>query len=149
MKKIFLMSSLVLLFFANTTSAQDLKQSQVPSLIVNSFQKTFPKAYEVEWELKGENYKVEFETGLLGKDHEVWYSKTGKLIRHKKEISKSDLPQKVLAKVKKDFHLYRIDDVEEIIQDNNTIYKIELKSSSNDWKVMIDKKGNVLSKVLD
>src|SRR5690606_29211703 len=97
MKKAFLIGSVVLAAFSTTTTAQDIPQSQVPSLVVNSFQKTFPKTFDAEWELQGELYEVEFETGLLGTDHHAWYDKTGKLVKHKEEISKGRLPKKLLA----------------------------------------------------
>ena len=53
------------ILFLGTTSifAQDLTESQVPSVIVNNFKKEFPKASDVEWEKKGEQYNVEFEIG--------------------------------------------------------------------------------------
>ena len=147
MKKLFFISSLALVLFTNKAIAQDVRQNQVPSMIVNNFQKSFPKAFDVEWEIEGENYKVEFETGLLGKHHDAWYNKKGKLIRYKKEIAKSELPQKVQAKINSDYKMYRLKDVEQITQGNNTIYKVELKSLSQDWKVVFDTKGNVLSKI--
>lgn len=149
MKKIILMSSFVLGLFTNVAFAQDIPQSQVPSVVVNSFQKEFPKAYDVEWELDGENYKVEFETGVLGTDHDVWYDKTGKSIRHIEEISKSDLPQKILAKINNDFSGYRMDDLERITDDGKTSYKVELKSFTEKWKVAFDSEGNVLNKLAD
>lgn len=149
MKKVILISAFAFTYFSNTASGQDIPQSQIPSVIVNNFQQSFPKAFDVEWELKGETYKVEFETGLLGTDHEVWYDKTGKLVRHKEDISKSDLPQKVLAKISSDFSGYRTDDIEKITEGDKTIYKLELKSWSEEWKVAFDSEGNVLSKVAD
>lgn len=148
-KKVFLTGLFALTLFSNTVLAQRVSQSQVPSVIVNSFQKSFPKAYDVEWKLKGEHYKVEFEIGLLGTDHDAWYDKTGKLIRHKEEISKSDLPQKVVAKINSDFKDYRVDDVEKITEGDKVIYKIELKSFSEEWKVSFDAEGAILSKVAD
>lgn len=149
MKKTILIVSFAFTCFANTAFGQDIPQSQVPSVIVNNFQQTFPKAFDVEWELKGDNYKVEFETDLLGTDHEAWYDKTGKLVRHKEEISKNDLPQKVLAKISSDFSGYRTDDIEKITEGDKTIYKLELKSFTEEWKVAFDSEGNVLSKVAD
>lgn len=149
MKRAFLIGSFALALFANTAFGQDIPQSQVPSVIVNNFQQTFPKAYDIEWELDGENYKVEFETGLLGTDHDVWYDKTGKLVRHKEEISKSDLPQKVLAKINSDFSGYRVDDVKKITEGKKTTYTLELKTFSEEWKVAFDNEGNILSKVAD
>lgn len=149
MKRAFLIGSFALALFANTSSAQDLQQSQVPSLVVNSFQKSFPKAFDVEWKLNGENYKVEFEIGLLSTDHNVWYDKTGKLIRHKEEISKNDLPQKVLAKINRDFNGYSVDDVKKITEGDKVTYELELKTLTEEWKVAFDSEGNVLSKVAD
>ncbi|MGG7035898.1 MAG: PepSY-like domain-containing protein [Flavobacterium sp.] len=147
MKRIFLIG--VFACFVNTVSAQDIPQSQVPSLVVNNFQQSFPKAFDVEWELKGNLYKAEFETGLLGTDHDVWYDKTGKLVRHRQEISKSDLPQKVLAKISSNFKNYRVEDVKKISEGNKITYTLELKSFSEEWKVAFDSEGTVLSKVAD
>lgn len=149
MKQVFLTGSFTLALFANIATAQDLPQSQVPSSVVNSFQESFPTAFDVEWELDGENYKVEFETGILGKDHDAWYDKTGRLIRHKEEISKDELPQKVLARINSDFSGYRIDDVKKITEGNTTTYTLELKSATQEWKVAFDSEGNVLRKVAD
>lgn len=149
MKKTILIVSFAFTCFANTAFGQDIPQSQVPSVIVNNFQQTFPKVFDVEWELKGDNYKVEFETGLLGTDHEAWYDKVGKLVRHKEEISKNDLPQKVLAKISSDFSGYRTDDIEKITEGDKVIYKLELKSFTEEWKVAFDSEGNVINKVAD
>ncbi len=149
MKKSILIGAFVLKFFANTAFGQDIPQSQVPSVVVNNFQQTFPKAFDVEWEIDGENYKVEFETGLLGRDHDVWYDKTGKLIRHKEEISKSDLPQKVLAAINGDFSSYRVDDLKRNTEGDKVTYMLELKTFTEEWKVAFDAEGNVLSKIAD
>jgi hypothetical protein len=147
--KVFLMGLFVLTLFANTATAQDIPQSQVPSVVVNAFQKAFPKAYDVEWERDGSYYKVEFETGLIGLDHEVWYDETGKMIRHKEEISKSDLPQAVTAAINRDFAGYRVDDVEKIAEGDTVTYILELKKGYEEWKVAFDQAGNVLHKVAD
>lgn len=148
MKRVFLIGAFALLFI-NIASAQDISQSQVPSLVVNNFQQAFPKALDVEWELDGENYKVEFETGVTGKDHNTWYDKTGKLLRHKEEISKSDLPQKVLTKINTEFKSYRVIDVNKITEGDKVTYTLKLNSFTEEWKVAFDIEGNVLSKVAD
>src|SRR5574337_1608331 len=108
---------LTLPFFVGAGFGQEMQQAQVPSAVVTSFQQSFPKTYDVEWEMKGENYKVEFETSLTGPDHDVWYDKTGKMIMHKEEIAKSDLPQKVVTKINTEFNSYRVDDVKKITED--------------------------------
>src|SRR5690606_17486639 len=116
MKKRMIFGILGFLISAGASLGQEIPQSQVPSLVVNSFQQSFSKAYDIEWEMDGELYKVEFETGFPGKDHDVWYDKTGKLTRHKEEIAKSDLPRQVLDKIAEDFRGYRLDDIKKITE---------------------------------
>ncbi|GAL83652.1 hypothetical protein MYP_879 [Sporocytophaga myxococcoides] len=150
MNRVIIIASFTLISFAKTAFGQDIPQSQVPSVIINNFQQTFPKANDVEWELDGEHYKVDFETGLLGTDHDVWYDKTGKLTRHKEEISKSDLPQKVLKKINSEFGSYRVDDVKKITEEDNKVtYTLELKKLIEEWKVVFDSEGNLLSKLAE
>lgn len=149
MKTSILISALALLFSAGTTFGQEMAESQVPSLIINNFHASFPKAYDVDWEMDGELYKTEFETGLAGTDHDTWYDKAGNLVRHKEEISKSDLPEKVLAKIKSDYTDYRIDDIKRITEGKIAIYTLELKTFTEEWKVVFDNNGNVLNKTPD
>ncbi len=147
MKRYLIFGTLALIL--NTGFGQDIPQSQVPSLIVNGFQQSFPKAYDIEWEIDGELYKVEFETGLTGRDHDIWYDKAGKMIRHKEEITKSELPKKVSETISRDFNGYRLDDIKKITEGEKVIYTVELKSFREDWDVILDAEGNILSKKID
>jgi hypothetical protein len=58
--------------WAARSFAQDVPSSQVPSVILNSFKEQFSKATDVEWELNGDQYNVEFD--ISSADHEVWRS---------------------------------------------------------------------------
>ncbi len=149
MKTNVLIAALALTLFASQTFAQDIAQSQVPSLVVNDFQQAYPKATDVEWEMDGAHYKVEFEVGLPGIDHEIWYDQSGKVLRHEEEISKGDLPKAVLTKVKASYNGYRIDDVKKIIEGNTAVYTLEAKSLTGEWKLAFDAAGNELSKFVD
>lgn len=149
MEKSILTGFFALLINANVSFAQDIQQSQVPSVVVNSFHKTFSNASDVEWELQGDLYKVEFETGFLSTDHDAWYDKGGKLVEHKEEIAKRDLPSAVLAAIKKDFNSYRVDDMKRITKGQQVIYTLELKNAAEELKVAFDNRGKVLSKALD
>jgi len=149
MKKHFIFGLAAALFFAGTAVAQDIPQSQVPAGIVSNFQKAFPNATDVEWEMDGNLYKVEFETGVQKFDHDVWYDDAGQLLKHKEEISKNSLPKQVTAGVKKAFKGYRIDDVEKITEGGKVTYKLEVKSRTEEWELTLDSNGNVLTKVAD
>lgn len=148
MKNLILTISILGLSITNI-SAQDIRQSEVPSVILNHFQKSFPKAADIDWEIKGNYYEVEFETGFLGDDHKILYSKDGKLVRHEEEISKSNLPKTVLASIKRSFNGYRTDDIKKITEGGKVIYNVELKNYSQEWKVVFDAQGRILQKKED
>lgn len=145
-KQILWVGALGILSFAN---AQDLHQSQVPSVILNEFNSRFPNASDVEWEMKGALYNVEFETGW-DRDHEVWYDPEGKIVRQKDEIPAKELPQALSQTIKAKFEGYRIDDVERITDKGQTVYKVEVKSLlNNDWDLVFDDQGELLSQTPD
>lgn len=148
MKNLILTISILGLSITNI-SAQDIRQSEVPSVILNHFQKSFPKAADIDWEIKGNYYEVEFETGFLGDDHKILYSRDGKLVRHEEEISKSNLPKTVLASIKRSFNGYRTDDIKKITEGGKIIYNVELKNYSQEWKVVFDAQGRILQKKED
>lgn len=148
MKKQFLVFGTAL-SIAFTTQAQDIPQSQVPSVIVNEFNKQFPKATDVEWEMDGSLYDVEFEIGW-NIDHEVWYNAEGKMVKHKEDISKSELPKAVIDKIKADFKGYSIDDLERISDNGKVVYKMELDALvQQDFDVVMDSEGKIISKIAD
>ncbi len=149
MKTYVVIIALALSLFASQSFAQDISQSQVPSFVVNEFQQAHPKALNVEWEMDGGHYKVEFEIGLLGTDHEIWYDQTGKIRRQEEEISKADLPKAVLSKIKTNYDGYRLDDVKKISVGTEIIYTLEAKTLMEEWKLAFDEVGNELSKIAD
>jgi uncharacterized membrane protein YkoI len=149
MKKLTFIVACAVSLFSVSAFAQDIPQSKVPSLIVTNFQQAFSKATDIEWEMDGDLYKVEFEIGLFGLDHDAWYNAEGKLVKHKEEISKTDLPENIQATIKKEFDGYRIDDVEKVTTGNEVVYLMELKKFTDDWKVAIDATGKILSKIAD
>ncbi len=94
-------------------------------------------------------YNVEFETGW-NIDHDVWYNDTGKMVKHKEDISPKDLLKSVNQTIKKEFSQYSIDDLKRITEGSEVIYKMEFESlMGQDWKVVMDDKGKILSKVTD
>ena len=131
------------------SQAQDIPQSQVPSVILNAFTSQFPKAADVEWEMSGSLYQVEFEIGW-NIDHEVWYNDSGKIVKHKEDISTKELPKKVRNSIKTDFRGYTIDDLERITENGKVVYKMELNSLIHqDWDIVMDADGKVISKMAD
>ncbi|MEO9258377.1 MAG: PepSY-like domain-containing protein [Crocinitomicaceae bacterium] len=134
--------------FSSYSFSQDLTPSQVPSLVTNKFKQSFPNATDVEWEMKGALYNVEFEEGNSN-DQEAWFDGTGKMIKHKTEIAGKMLPEAVKVTIKKDFSEYAIDDAVKITSNGVVTYRVELENSTQEWKVTFDTNGKVLEKKKD
>src|SRR5688500_14174762 len=110
MRKTFLITALLL--WTTASFAQDVAPSEVPSVILNSLKEKFPKAKDVEWEIKGDLYNVEFDIDRT--DHEIWFDRTGKITKHEEDIRQSDLPAPIAATIKREFEKYRISDVKRV-----------------------------------
>lgn len=121
--------------------AQDIRQSEVPSVVLNAFQSKFSNAADVEWEMKGDLYKVEFEIGKF--DHDLWIDKNGKVVKHKEELSKSDLPPAINDKIKAEYKDYRVDDVYKIESDGKVTYEVELDGNRGDREITFAPDGTV------
>jgi hypothetical protein len=114
----------------------------VPSVVVNAFQQKFPKAYDLEWEKKGEWYEVEFD--LAFKDHKTVIDGAGKIVKHKEEISSSDLPAAVKEAIKHGFSRYKTDDACRIETEGIVIYKVELENSTEERKIYFSEDGKIM-----
>lgn len=125
-----------------SANAQDMRSSQVPSVVVNSFKKNFPQAVGAEWEMKKGLYEVEFDVKRM--DYVLWFDAQGEIVKMKREMRSRDLPDAVRAEVKKQFKGYRLDDIEKLVKGGQTVYKIELNSWRDDFDIFVDENGQVV-----
>lgn len=127
--------------FASVLLAQDIPQSDVPSVVLNVFQSKYPNATKPDWEIEGELYKVDFEIGK--REHDLWIDKSGNIKKHKEDFPKSKLPAAISEKLKSEFSAYTIDDVDKFEQDGKVLYRVELEGSSGDREVWFSTDGKV------
>lgn len=86
-------------------SAQEINAAQVPASIIKAFEAKYPGATDVDWKKQGTQYKTSFDMGDT--DHEAFYSSSGKLVSHSRDIKAAELPAAVQASVKKNFPNHR------------------------------------------
>lgn len=146
MKKLMLIVTGILLGTV-LSFGQDIAESQVPSLVLNSFKKDFPKAIDVEWEIKGDLYEVEFDIGFA--DHEIWFDRTGNMVKHEEDIRQNDLPDNILSVLTKEYKLYRISDVKKIQTGKSIVYELDAKNRTEEWDLTFDESGKVINKKAD
>lgn len=146
MRKKYLTTALILLLGIGLTVAKDIPQSLVPSVIVNKFQQSYPNARDIEWEMKGEVYEVEFELGWPKVEHEILYDLKGNVLLHKQDIAQSDLPAQVSRKIHTEYPDYKVKKISKIESRGKTIYKMTVKTYKQKWKLELDSKGNIINK---
>jgi len=138
----------IALFATAAVSAQDLKNSEVPSNLMSDFEKEYANATDVEWEKESELYKVEFD--INRKEHEIWYDTTGKITKKERELNDSDLPQAIKSKISSSYASFKIDDIEMKEENGKTTYEIELKKGwTNEKTVLFDESGSVVKEIED
>lgn len=131
--------------FFTTASAQDIRQSEVPSLVLNAFQSKFSNPTDIEWEKQGDLFKVEFEIG--NKDHDLWLDQNGNIKKHKEEITRADLPEVIKQKLNSDFKSYRIDDVDKIETNGKIYFVVDLDSNAGDREVIFLADGSIQQRI--
>lgn len=136
--------TLLMLCFGGSLMAQDIPSSEVPNAVKNAFTKEFSNPRDVEWEKKGEYYNVEFEIGR--NDHELWITPSGQIVRHKEELSSSELPAAIKNKISANHKGYRIDDVDKLTMGNKALYKVEIKNGQKEMDLIFDKDGKSYEK---
>ena len=129
------------------SKAQDLKQDQVPSVVLNAFQTKYPKATDVEWELKGELYEADFEIGRT--DYNVWIDKSGTIKKQKEDFPKTQLPAAVAEKIKNEFKDYQIDGVDRIEENGKVYFLVDLDGRPDDREVLFSENGTVENNRVD
>lgn len=139
MKKILI--AFAVLPWALFSCSQNIVQSQVPSVVLNTFKQNFPDAMDVEWEKKWNMYEVEFEIGNA--DHEVWIDNSGKIIKHIQDYSFAALPQPVRDAITKDYSQYKLEDVDMIEADGKVTYEVEFESGKMELIVTFSPDGKV------
>jgi uncharacterized membrane protein YkoI len=144
------MKSLIILLLsasAGTLNAQEISHSDVPSVVSNALKAKFPKATDLEWELRADIYNAEFEIGNI--DHDVWIDKSGKILEHKEEIQKSELPQSISDNLTKEFTNYKIDDVSRIEKNGTVAYEVDIDGQGDDRIVTYSADGKVIGNAAD
>jgi hypothetical protein len=105
-------------------TAQDLKETEVPSVVVNSFKGQFTNALKTEWEKKGNNYEAEFEVGTV--EHAVILDPSGKVLMQEQDIANTELPAAVTNAIKQNYKGYELDEAEKVEYNGQAYYKVEL-----------------------
>lgn len=133
MKKLVLTLIFLIPFVYYNANAQELKENEVPKIIVENFKKKYPNVFVHEWELKKKTMVYEAEFIMKGKSYEAQYTKNGEWIKTERDINKYEIPEPVWDSLNKSqYAKWKIDDLEELsTPKHEIIYKIKVEQRSS------------------
>jgi hypothetical protein len=144
MKKIIvLLSACLLISLMGFT--QKLTPDKVPAPVKQAFEKKFPTAIDVSYEMEKKDYEVIF------KDKEVSmsanFNSKGEWLETETVITESDLPKKVSHSIAKNFAGYKISEVTKIDGPNKVVnYEMDLNKDKLGYEVKFSSKGDILKR---
>lgn len=140
MKKLALM--MVAAMITSLTFAQKLQEKDVPAPVKTAFQKNFPQAKVEKWEKEGINFEAEFE--LNKSEQSVLFDAQGDIIETEIEIEISELPNRILDYVKKNYIGQSVKEAAKITDTKGTLtYEVEIKGMD----LLFDSNGKFIKEI--
>ena len=146
MKKI--IGFLFLVMIINSASLADIKESDVPDAVKQSFKKLYPNSYVYEWEFKKKSNLYEAEFYLKGEKYKSYFDTKGEWQRTEIEVKNKALPEvisKHLAQTK--YANWKIDDVKRQLtpKAKDAIYIVEVEQGKQETWLSFSPEGKLLS----
>ena len=123
----------------------DLRNSDIPSVVLNGFAEQFPNASKVEWEKIADIYEADFDVENV--DHEAILNTDGTIVKYKYDITYNELPEAVQTTITNDFDKTKIDEVELIQISENKYYQVEFEEEPNDTKAIFETSGTFATEI--
>ncbi|GGW79759.1 PepSY-like domain-containing protein [Salegentibacter mishustinae] len=142
-KTVFLVLAMAMVFTA--CEDDDIRNADIPSVVLNGFTEQFSNATGVEWEKKADLYEAEFEIEKV--DYEAILSSDGTILKYKYDISYEALPEAVQASITADYDKTNIDEIELIQISETSYYQVEFDAEPNDNKIIFEESGQVTTEI--
>jgi hypothetical protein len=145
---------LITLFVASAvlcSPAQEIKEKKyskkdLPAVVLNSFQKEYPKAsikeVSMETEKGVEYWEIESVDGKVKRD--LLYTADGKKAEAEETIEMSQVPAVVKSTLAGEYPKGKVDKAEKVMKGSSVTYEFHLKDGGKSHEVVIDTNGKVL-----
>ena len=135
-KSVILLAAMFSLTFAN---AQKVSDKEVPTVVKNTLQKSYPNAKEIKWEKEKANYEAEFEVNET--DYSLLIDVSGNILETEVEIKIDELPAKAKEYVSKNYAGQKIKETAKITDSKGVVtYEAEIKGKD----LIFDSNGNFI-----
>ena len=133
---------IVIVLFVGNTFAQNISKSDIPAVVLNSFQLKFPNAEDVSWKLEEGNYHIKFEVN--GKFNELYLDYRGEFLKYHQDLWGSEVPHRVINTIKSKVKFFDLNDADLMKEGNEIYYEINFELEGKDHDFWIDEKGKLL-----
>jgi DNA gyrase/topoisomerase IV subunit A len=134
-KSAILLGAMFAVSFAN---AQKVSDKEVPTVVKNTLQKSYPNAKEIKWEKEKANYEAEFEVNET--DYSLLIDVSGNIL----ETEIDELPAKAKEYVSKNYAGQKIKETAKITDSKGVVtYEAEIKGKD----LIFDSNGNFIKEV--
>ncbi len=133
---------IIIVLFAGNIFGQNINQSNIPAVVLNSFQLKYPNAEDVNWKLEKGNYRIKFEVN--GKFNELYLDYRGNELKYHQDLWGSEVPESVLKTIKSKVKYFDLNDADLIKEGNEIVYEINFEIDGKDHDFWINEKGELL-----
>jgi|GEM_PF-591203 len=135
---------LIVLLFAVSVHAQQLKEAEVPAIVKDAFAKKYP-GVNAKWEKEGADYEAEFDWNKVGSS--AIFDASGFFKELEQEIKIAELPAAIVEYCNKNFIAYKLNEAEKITDASGNIrYGTEMKKGKEHMDIIFDQDGNFIKK---
>ena len=131
--------SVFAVFFIIGCAQKNGSKVEIPSVVLNAFKAEFDNPENSEWEMKGNDFEVEFDIAEV--EHKALLDGDGKLLKYKKDITQADLPEAVVAILEAEFSDKKFDDFELLNINGEEYYQIEIDETLRDKNIVFTATG--------
>ena len=127
--------------FAQAATAQDVKEAQVPAVVVATFKQAHPTAKAVQWEKEDGNYEASFKQGTG--EMSVVLAAAGTLLETETEITTAQLPAAVRATLSSHYAGHKVTEAAKLVAaaTGAVTYEAEVSKAGKKRDVLFDANG--------
>ncbi|SOE21133.1 Putative beta-lactamase-inhibitor-like, PepSY-like [Spirosomataceae bacterium TFI 002] len=132
---------LILTCSLNVAFSQSISQSNVPAVVLNSFQLSYPTAEEIKWKKDQSNYRIRYKVNK--KSHDLTMDYKGMVIKHTQDLYLSEIPQNVLETIRAKISYFDLQDADLVEKEGKVIYETKFKFDGSNIYFWINEKGEL------
>ena len=138
-----------LFFFSIQLYAQEVKESDVPSAVVSSYNDKYTPEGKVSWTKTEEGYSASFKS--QGQNVKADFTEDGKWTDTKYEVASKELPSEITTYISTNFKDAKIKESsqrESATEDNHYYIVLKKENVTSTAELFFDMKGNLLKNCL-